>query len=146
MTYKPGQNRVLIVSMTGGIPERKRFYTIEYLGDKIKEIAFFADAESRDYVLGLLQLGDRLESDTGTWCAFCGGMYPQGTPKHGDGALAEHIKVCPEHPMRAVEAERERLAVLVQGALDAWDGSDNCMGLWQRMDAWERSARPGEGR
>lgn len=38
-------------------------------------------------------------------CAYCGQEYPRGTPRHGDGALAEHIKTCPQHPMRIVEAE-----------------------------------------
>jgi len=42
-------------------------------------------------------------------CAFCGATYPRGTPRHGDGALADHIKVCPKHPMRDAEAERDAL-------------------------------------
>jgi len=42
-------------------------------------------------------------------CAFCGATYPRGTPRHGDGALADHIKVCLKHPMREAEAAlRER--------------------------------------
>jgi hypothetical protein len=36
-------------------------------------------------------------------CAFCEQEYPQGTPRHGDGALAAHIKTCPEHPLRQAE-------------------------------------------
>jgi hypothetical protein len=40
-------------------------------------------------------------------CAFCGHEYPRGTPRHGDGELSEHIKVCPKHPMRDVERERD---------------------------------------
>lgn len=46
-------------------------------------------------------------------CAFCGQEYPRGTPRHGDGALAEHIKTCPEHPMRALEQERNELRALL---------------------------------
>lgn len=38
-------------------------------------------------------------------CAFCGERYPKGTPRSGDGALAEHIKVCAKHPMREAEAK-----------------------------------------
>ncbi len=43
-------------------------------------------------------------------CAFCGEEYPRGTPRHGDGELAEHIRSCEQHPMRAVERERDELA------------------------------------
>lgn len=45
--------------------------------------------------------------NTAVTCAFCGTVYPAGTPRHGDGLLAEHIKTCPQHPMRVVEAERD---------------------------------------
>lgn len=43
-------------------------------------------------------------------CAFCGAEYPTGTPRHGDGALTAHVRVCELHPMRAVEGEVLRLA------------------------------------
>lgn len=36
-------------------------------------------------------------------CAFCGERYPKGTPRHGDGALTEHIWTCTKHPLRASE-------------------------------------------
>jgi hypothetical protein len=56
-------------------------------------------------------------------CAFCGQEYPRGTPRHGDGLLAEHIKVCPQHPMRQVEADlaaaQARVAEL-EGEVDVW--------------------------
>lgn len=42
---------------------------------------------------------------TDTCCAYCGAAYCQGTPRFGSDALAEHIKVCPEHPMREAEQE-----------------------------------------
>ena len=55
-------------------------------------------------------------------CAFCGATYPRGTPRHGDGALADHIKVCPKHPMRDAEAERDALrdniATLANGVVE----------------------------
>lgn len=38
-----------------------------------------------------------------TCCAYCGQPYPKGTPRFGDNALTEHIRVCPEHPMRELE-------------------------------------------
>jgi hypothetical protein len=50
-------------------------------------------------------------------CAFCGHVYPRGTPRHGDGALAGHIKVCPEHPMRGLEGELDELRKRVDRAL-----------------------------
>jgi hypothetical protein len=140
--YTPGQDRYLIVSMREGLPERKRFYTIEQLGDgRSKEIAFFPRKGTRDQVLHLLQMIEQFPNGI-TSCAFCGAIYPQGTPRHGDGALIEHIKVCPQHPMREAEAERDQLAMLVQGALDAWDGAVDTAKLWQRMCAWARQARP----
>ena len=70
-------------------------------------------------------------------CAFCGHEYPRGTPRHGDGELSEHIKVCPKHPMRDVERERDEARAklaLIQRAFSccgcpeaetcrsAWDG------------------------
>ena len=36
-------------------------------------------------------------------CAFCGQEYPPGTPPTQHGALAAHVRVCSEHPMREVE-------------------------------------------
>lgn len=42
-----------------------------------------------------------------TCCAYCGAAYPKGTPRFGDNALTEHIKVCPEHPMRECERQLE---------------------------------------
>ncbi len=32
-------------------------------------------------------------------CAFCGQEYPEGTPTHKHQSLADHIRVCPEHPI-----------------------------------------------
>ncbi len=41
-------------------------------------------------------------------CAYCGKEYPRGTPRHGDGLLAEHIKTCEKHPMRQAESALAR--------------------------------------
>lgn len=38
-------------------------------------------------------------------CAFCGEAYSEGTPATQDQALTDHIKVCPDHPMREVERQ-----------------------------------------
>lgn len=42
--------------------------------------------------------------NTAVTCAFCGVVYPPGTPRHGDGQLADHIRTCEQHPLRAAEA------------------------------------------
>ena len=42
-------------------------------------------------------------------CAFCDTEYPPDTPPSQSEALTAHVKVCPQHPMRAVEAERDAL-------------------------------------
>lgn len=42
-------------------------------------------------------------------CAYCGHEYPPGTPPSQAEALSAHIRVCAKHPMREVEAERDRL-------------------------------------
>jgi hypothetical protein len=40
-------------------------------------------------------------------CAFCGAEYPPGTPESNHAALTAHVRVCPKHPMREVERERD---------------------------------------
>lgn len=44
---------------------------------------------------------ERLQDGRTLTCVYCGHEYSPGTPAHGVGALTEHIKVCPRHPMRA---------------------------------------------
>lgn len=51
------------------------------------------------------QYNELLAAYSRVTCAFCGEEYPRGTPRHGDGLLAEHIKICPSHPLR--EAEKQ---------------------------------------
>ena len=50
---------------------------------------------------------DRLKTQMDfTYCAYCG----HKCPCDGDGSdVAEHIRTCEKHPMRAVEAELARL-------------------------------------
>lgn len=38
-------------------------------------------------------------------CVYCGHEYPQETPAWGDKVLTDHIRECPKHPMRKVEAD-----------------------------------------
>ncbi len=42
-------------------------------------------------------------------CVYCGQEYPQDTPAWGAEILTAHIRICPAHPLRAVESERDRL-------------------------------------
>jgi hypothetical protein len=67
------------------------------------------------------RLKDVINNDT--YCAYCGHAYPRGTPKARNAALTAHIKVCPEHPMRRLEAEvadlQARLAAKEQGGQSA---------------------------
>jgi len=71
----------------------------------------------------LAELQRQLQEDT--YCAYCGHKYPKGTPRFGGNALTEHIKVCPEHPMR--ECERE-LAACQAKLVKCWPGHDPMKG------------------
>ena len=52
----------------------------------------------------------RLQKTTQTLtCVYCGIEYPPGSPTHGSEVLTEHIRVCPEHPMRELEEEKQAL-------------------------------------
>jgi hypothetical protein len=64
------------------------------------EARAFAESAARQYNELLATCAD----NTAVTCAFCGVVYPAGTPRHGDGALAEHIRICEKHPMRELEA------------------------------------------
>jgi hypothetical protein len=52
-------------------------------------------------------------------CVYCGHEYPQDTPAWGDGVLTAHIKTCEAHPMREVEADRDRLRKALVGLVGA---------------------------
>lgn len=57
-------------------------------------------------------------SDRIVTCAFCGTAYPADTPTHGVEVLTRHVKVCPVHPMREVEAENKQLRELLDSVLE----------------------------
>jgi len=40
-------------------------------------------------------------------CAFCGQAYPPDTPDSNHVMLTAHVHICPEHPMRGAEMERD---------------------------------------
>lgn len=52
-------------------------------------------------------------------CAFCGQSYGPGTPSSGAVVLGEHVRVCPQHPMRRVEALVIKLLTAVTDLLEA---------------------------
>lgn len=62
-----------------------------------------------------------IEEDT--FCAYCGMKYPKGTPKHHNELLSEHIKVCPEHPMRQAEERIKKLRKALIDGIFAIGGS-----------------------
>jgi hypothetical protein len=85
--------------------------------------------EAREWVRRLT------ESTAELRCAFCGQVYPPGTPASNHEALTAHIKVCPKHPMRALESECERLRA---GPLDVGDRQAVALALSELTEA-----RPG---
>jgi len=46
-----------------------------------------------------------------TWCAYCGKEYPLDTVTNEQ--IGEHIRTCPDHPMRKLEEENTRLHSLL---------------------------------
>jgi hypothetical protein len=71
--------------------------------------------EAREWV-------EKLQRTTQTLtCVYCGKEYPPGTPAHGSEVLTEHIRACEKHPMRKVEADRERLRSALFGLVGCAD-------------------------
>jgi hypothetical protein len=57
MLWKPGPDRVLITSLREGIPERRHFYTIEYVDPKrrrAEERIYCRTRGDRDHLIALL--------------------------------------------------------------------------------------------
>lgn len=52
---------------------------------------------------------DNLQDDRVVTCVYCGHEYPPGTGTAQEIILTNHIKNCPDHPLRAAESEIERL-------------------------------------
>jgi hypothetical protein len=50
-------------------------------------------------------------------CGFCAHAYPQGTPRANHELLAEHIAVCPKHPLKSaldvLRTVRDKLGTLL---------------------------------
>jgi hypothetical protein len=83
--------------------------------------------ESANYqtVISLFDHIEALEEeiDQDTFCAFCGMKYPKGTPKHRNELLSNHIKECPEHPMRIAEKRIQSLRNIIIESIHAIHGN-----------------------
>jgi hypothetical protein len=68
-----------------------------------------AAAEARELAAAIHVAAGGTPEQRSVTCVYCGHAYPQDTPTHGAGisVLTEHIKVCPEHPMRTTEKLRD---------------------------------------
>lgn len=74
-------------------------------------------------------------------CAFCDAKYPPDTPPTQHEALTAHVAVCPKHPMRAIEAERDALradAEWIEQALfeRKWSGTLGESSQWHLVGSW----------
>ena len=79
-------------------------------------------------------------------CVYCGHKYPQDTPAWGDQVLTDHIRICPKHPLRAVEAERDRLHSLLDvliKAADKYSAEHGFVGAWHKFNAELTAAKEG---
>lgn len=60
-----------------------------------------AKVEAREFAeKAAQQYNELLAASQVVTCAYCGEQYPRGTPRHGDGALDAHIKICAQHPVQ----------------------------------------------
>jgi hypothetical protein len=87
---------------------------VRLLGIRAEQVESERDEARRFGENAAKQYNDLLAQSTEVTCAYCGQTYPAGTPRRGDGALTDHIRTCPQHPMRALESDlaacRARLA------------------------------------
>ncbi len=77
--------------------------------DRLRERVGELEAE-RDAAVKWLE-----EYKSKTYCAYCGATFNiDSDATH----VTEHIRTCPHHPMRELEAENKRLRELVDGATE----------------------------
>jgi len=126
--------------------ERMDGLTINALKKEIDELRLGL-REARDLAeKAAAQYNALLLNDPVLRCAFCGEEYPSGTLATKSAALTAHIAVCPEHPMRAVEEERDGLRDEVIDYLRDITRLFDCLsegvGLWQGDDRapWRQRA------
>ena len=96
-----------------------------------------------DVVIELVAEVERLEderlaiqqNERALTCAFCGHVYPPGTPASNHAALRDHVAVCPQHPATQFRFECERhpedlRAAFVAGA-KWWEYHSTKFTMWQ---------------
>lgn len=75
-------------------------------------------------------------------CAFCGHAYAEGTPTHKAQSLADHARVCPDHP---IGQENRRLRLACSHAIDRMKSEGVAWGEIDTLrDALDPQARPSE--
>lgn len=57
-------------------------------------------------------------------CVYCGHEYPQDTPAAGDQVLTDHIRICPQHPLRKAEAAIRSLRSALEGVVGVREPGD----------------------
>jgi hypothetical protein len=79
------------------------------------EIEATLDSEERIIVeaTSILHLLKKSSQHNVVTCVYCGHEYREGTPACKAQELTAHIKICTEHPMRALEEENERLREVI---------------------------------
>jgi hypothetical protein len=77
-----------------------------------------------------------MDNDRVVTCVYCGQAYPEGTPTHGAQILKDHIRMCPEHPMRELEEQNRILkkALLVLLNMDKNKTLENCRNITLKFD------------
>jgi FtsZ-binding cell division protein ZapB len=90
---------------------RRKVAELEARIEEMNELVDHVEEESgaRDYAALEAEV-ERLKA--ATYCAYCGERFELDDENASIGA---HIKMCPKHPMRAVEAEVERLKAEAEG-------------------------------
>jgi hypothetical protein len=81
-----------------------------------------ANAEGYEQLKRLCEENDRLTKlNLSTICAYCETFFEADSDGRKVDSLQEHMKVCPKHPMRKVEAENAALREKVEKARDVLD-------------------------
>lgn len=78
-----------------------------------------------------------------TYCAYCGLKYPRGTRKFRNQALTDHIRVCPQHPMRKVEQQLLAAQAREQELLPYADHRDDCSFFAARLASYQEPCECG---
>jgi len=88
------------------------------LAVSVQKLIAQRDEAGRACIKMSMEIGALRNAAQTVTCAYCGMVYPRGTPRHGDGSLAEHIKKCPEHPMRKLLTACDAIGPWMSAAQD----------------------------